>query len=159
MKQLKDIIVEKLRISNNTKHSRGYSIADFIGNIKVEEIKSLKSSFEGSSITIHYLNVVKQGDVIAIIEYIEKMFYRVIVSPESYELIMGKPYDKKCFQEPTLPHRIQTEIAEVIDFPFLEFEPIIISSDVFVEKAKEGYDFVNKEEFEKMLEYIQNTLE
>lgn len=160
MKNLKDIILEKLRISSNTKRSNSYSIADFIGDIDVQEIKHINSSFDNGVLNArHYLNVVNHGDVIAIIEHVEKMYYRVIVSPESYELIMGKPYDRNCHQEPTLPHRIETEIANVIEFPMLTFEPIIMSSDVFIETAAKTYDFDEKDEYEKMLEYIQKTLE
>lgn len=164
MKSLKDIITEKLKISK-THRSSGivFNKKDFLGDIIIEPIDDVKNKFENKGDKLTYYNVinVKDGDIIGVIEKNTNLYFNLIVSPQTYETVMGEKCTPSDTDYPDLPEHLQKNILKhyFTDLNFIHGGGIV-DIDVFI-KDKNEYnpDLYDLFEFQELLEYIKTTLE
>ena len=162
MKNLKDIILERLILSK-TRNSSGVmcTLKDFLGDIIIEPIKEVKNEFNDVRDQLSYYNVIKAGVVIGVIEKNTNLYFNVIVSPTTYEKIMGVKCEPDFDDYPDLPERIQKNILKhyFTDTNFIHGAGIT-DIDVFInDKNEYSPKLYNLSEFQELLEYIKSTLE
>lgn len=162
MKNLKDIIIERLILSK-THNSSGTActMKDFLGDIIIEPIEEVKNEFNDVRDQLSYYNVIKAGFVIGVIEKNTNLYFNLIVSSATYEKIMGNKCETNDFDYPDLPERIQKNIIKhyFTDTNFIHGAGIT-DIDVFT-KDKNEYspNLYNLPEFQELLKYIKTTLE
>lgn len=164
MKHINNFILERLVLSK-THHSSGtaFTKKDFSGDIIIEPIEDVTSVFDDFKDKLTYYNVIKAGLVIGIIEQNTDLYFNLIVSPSTYESIMGF----KCTTTPDdtdypdLPERIHKNILKhyFTNTKFIHGAGIT-DIDVFKKDKNEfSPKLYNLSEFQELLEYIKSTLE
>lgn len=162
MKSLKDIVLERLVLSKKRRtNGIAFTKRDFSGDIIIEPIKDVTNVFDDFKDKLTYYNVIRDGVVIGIIEQNTDLYFNLIVSPETYENIMGVKCEPTDVDYPDLPERIQKNILKhyFTNNKFI-YGAGITDIDVF-EKDKHEYNLIlyNLPEFQELLEYIKTILE
>ena len=164
MKHINNFIFERLVLSK-TGNSGGMSCTkkDFLGDIIIEPIEDVTSVFEDFKDKLIYYNVIKAGVVIGIIEQNTDLYFNLIVSPSTYENIMGfkceaTPDDTDY---PDLPERIQKNILKhyFTNNKFIHGAGITDINLFIKDKNEYNPRLYNLPEFQELLEYIKSTLE
>lgn len=161
MKQLKDIIIEKLKISK-TSHSpkMTFTKKDFLGDIIIEPIREVNNKFDDGVDVMTYFNVINDDTVIGIIEKNTNLYFNLIVSSATYENIMGEKCTPSDTDYPDLPGRIQDKIKKYFTNISFIHGGGITDVNVLIEDKKEySYDLYHMDGFQELLEYIKTTLE